>query len=77
MQNEHGTEMTEVEIIREAMNLLADVNCLLYETKSPEAIAAAWMADCLLKYLQVIHRGDDVLLASADYTSYESQIYKK
>jgi len=74
VKNEHGIEMTEKEIIKEAMNLLADVCCLLYETESPEAIAAAWMSDCLIKYLQVIHRGDNLLLASADYNEYEAGI---
>jgi len=77
MKNENGIEMTEKEILKEALDLMSDVCCLLYETQSDKAVAAAFMADSLIKYLQVIYRDDDVLSAAADYTAYEENVYLK
>jgi hypothetical protein len=73
MINEHGKEMTEKEILKEALNLMGEVCCLLFETESDQAKASAFMADSLIKYLQVIVRDDDVLLAAADYSAYEEE----
>lgn len=73
MKNEHGIEMTEKEIIGESLKLMADVCCLLFETETDEGHAGAYMADSLLKYLQVVHREDDVLMAACDYTAYEEK----
>lgn len=77
MMNEDGKEMSEEEILEEACNLVSDACCLLFETKSDEGHASAFMADNLLKYLQVIKRGDDVLSAAADYSAYEQKVYEE
>ena len=77
MKDEHGIEMDEKKILRESMDLMSDVCCLLFETESDKAHAAAFMADSLIKYLQVIHRDDNVLSASADYTAYEQEYLDK
>jgi len=77
MKDENGNEMTEKDILKDSLELMADVCGLLFETNSEECHAAAFMADSLIKYLQVIYRGDNVLSASADYTSYENEIYLK
>jgi len=77
MIDESGTTMTEKQMIKEAMELTADICSLLYETETGEAHAAAFMADNLLKYLQVIYRDDNVLDAAADYTAYEEERYLK
>ncbi len=77
MKNENGIEMPEKDILQEALELMSHVCCLLFETESDKAVAAAFMADSLLKYLQVIYRDDDVLSASADYTAYEENVYIK
>lgn len=77
MINENGKKMTEKEILKESLDLMANVLCLLFETKSHKSVAAAFMADSLIKYLQVIYRGDDVLRASADYTAYEEEVFQR
>lgn len=77
MKDENGNEMSDKDIIKESLDLMSDVCCLLFETNSDQAIAAAYMADSLIKYLQVIYRGDDVLSAAADYTGYENNVYLK
>jgi len=77
MIDENGIEMTEQDILQAAIELMGEVLCLLYETESPQGNAAGFMADSLTKYLQVIIRGDDVLSASADYTAYEEEVYRK
>jgi hypothetical protein len=77
MRHEDGHKMTEKEILKESMYLMTEVNCLLFETTTDNGIAAAWMADSLIKYLQVIYHGDDVLLAAAEYKEYEEKIYQK
>jgi len=73
MIDESGKEMTEKEIIKCALDHLSDTCCFLFETKSPEGHALAFMVDAALKYGQVIYRGDDVLIAAADYTAYEEE----
>lgn len=77
MQDENGKEMTEEQLLDEAAQIMGDVCCFLFETESAEGHAAAFMADCLLKYLQVAKRGDNVLSAAADYTAYEQEVYNR
>ncbi len=74
---ENGKHMSEKQLLKEALDLIADACCLLFETEEPESQAAAFMTDSVLKYLQVIYRDDDVLLASADYTAYEQKVYER
>lgn len=71
------SDLSEQEIIKTALDHLAESLCWVYETKSPEGHALAFMVDSAVKYGQVIMRGDDVLLASADYTEYENEISRK
>lgn len=55
--DENGKLMTEEDKLREALDMLGDVSCLLYETETVEGIAAAFMVDSAVKYLQVVSRG--------------------
>lgn len=77
MKNENGIEMSEKDILHETLGLMADVCSLLFETQSDKAVAAAFMADSLIKYLQVIYRDHDVLRAACDYEAYEHEVYVK
>ena len=52
------------------------VCCLLYETTEETSHAAAFMADNLIKYLQVIRRGHNILSAASDYNAYEEEVYQ-
>lgn len=67
----------EKEILKEALDQLGNILCFLYEVKSPEAVAATFMCDSLIKYMQVIHRGDNVLSATSDYTQYEEEVFQR
>ena len=75
MKDENGEEMPEKQILKECMDLMGNVCCLLFETDCDEAHAAAFMADTLLKYITVIYREDNILLAAADYNGYEEGVY--
>lgn len=66
-----GIDLTEKEIIKEAMNHLSEACCFLFEVESLEGRSLAFMADAVLKLAQVIYRDDDPLMAAADYTAYE------
>jgi hypothetical protein len=77
MLDTDGKEMSEEKIFEEACGLVSDACGLLFETESSEGHAAGFMADNLLKYLQMIKRGDDVLMASADYSAYEQIVYEE
>ncbi len=74
IDDETGLEMTEKDILKEALELMSEVLGLLFETKTTAGNSAGFMADSLIKYLQVIYRDDDILLASADYTAYEEEV---
>ena len=77
MYKEDGTEMTEMDLLCDARALMADVISLLYETESAAGNSAAWMADSLLKYLQVVICEDDLLSASIDYQAYEERKFRE
>jgi len=47
--------MTEEEILKDAIGLLSDACCLLYELESEQGIAAAYMANAVIKYADAIH----------------------
>lgn len=74
---ETGLEMTEKEIIKEALDHLAEVCCLAFELESDEGHAFAWMVDSAIKYAQVIYRDDNVLRAACDYTAYEEEVCER
>ncbi len=71
MKDENGKILTEGEKIKEALEHLSEACCFLFETESDAANALAFMVDAALKYGQVIYRGDNVLMAAADYNAYE------
>ncbi len=77
MRDENGNELSEQEIIKDALNHLAEGLCFAYELQSDEGRAFAFMLDSVVKYGQVIMRGDDVLLAAADYTGYEQEVSER
>ena len=72
-----GLKMTEKEILKEALELMSEVCGLLFETETLVGHSAGFMADALIKYLQVIYRDDDILLAAADYNAYEEEVYSR
>lgn len=74
MKDNLGIEITEKELIKKALCHLSDACSYLFETNSEAGNALAFMVDSSLKFGQVIYRGDDVLLASADYTKYEEGV---
>lgn len=57
--------------------MLSDACCILFETNDEESHALAFMVDAALKYGTVISRGDNVLTAAADFSSYEEGLMKK
>ena len=77
MNDENGNKVSEKEIIKVSLDMLAEACCLLFETESPEGHALAFMVDSAMKYGQVIYRDDNVLSAAADYTGYESRLYEE
>ncbi len=74
MLDETGRELTEKELLKEALELMSDVCCLLFETESTQGHACAFMADSLIKYMQVVYRDDDVLRAACNYEEYENEV---
>lgn len=75
MKDENGKKLSEEEILQEALNLISDACCLLFEIESPEITPLAFMTDAVLKLGQVIRNGDDPRSAAADYTAYENKKY--
>lgn len=77
MKDHQGNELSELDIIKGALEHLAEAVGHLYETTSPEGHALAAMAEAALKYGTVISRGDDVLTAIADMTAYEAKVFEE
>jgi hypothetical protein len=69
----NGTEMTEKELIKEALNHISDACCFLFETDSSEGHALAFMCDSMLKYGQVIYNDDNPIDATSDFNAYEQR----
>ncbi len=76
MTDENDKKLEEKELIKETLDNLANALCFVYETESNEGHALAFMVDSALKYGQVILRGHNVLSASADYTTYEQEVFE-
>lgn len=72
-----GKEMTDQEILKESLDMLANVVAFLYETESFEGQSCAFMCDSLIKYMQVVYRGDNLLDAASDYNAYEEECYQQ
>lgn len=68
-------ELTEKELIHYALNDLSEALAKGFELKSPEGKAFAFMIDSAIKYGQVIKRNDCPLHATADYTTYEQEVF--
>lgn len=64
-------KVSDKEIIKESIELLANACEMLFECEDDNTKSLAFMVDCALKYAQVIHRGDNILLAAIDYDKYE------
>jgi hypothetical protein len=77
MIDEKGNKLSEKDILKTALDHLGEACCFLYETESDQCHALAFIVDSALKLGQVIHRDDDILSASADYTAYENECFKK
>lgn len=77
MMDENGKEMSEADIFKEALDLMASVCEILFETESDEGHTCAIMADNLIKYMQVVSRGDNILAAFCNYEEYEYEHHEK
>jgi hypothetical protein len=77
MKDENGKELSEKELIKDALGLLSEACVPLFETESIEGQALAFMVDSALKYGQVVYRDKDVLSAAADYNSFEEKLYEE
>jgi hypothetical protein len=77
MKDINNLQLTEQDKIKCAMDHIAEACCFLFECESPAGEAAAFMADSLLKYANVIFNGDSPLKAACDYNAYEEEIYEK
>lgn len=77
MMDENGIKLSDKEIIDCALAHLAEACAFLFETESNEGNVLAFMADSLIKCATVVSRGDDVLLAAADYNKYECKVYSE
>jgi hypothetical protein len=67
MKNIDGTEMSDKEIMKVALDHIADAACFLFEINSDEGIAAAFMCDTLLHYVSAIYKDRDPRLSEDDY----------
>ena len=75
MKDENGNDVTDKELMKEALNHLANAICLLFEAESKELKQFCFVVDSALKLGQVIYRDDDPLDAACDYAEYENKVY--
>ena len=64
MIDENGVKLSDDELIKNALDHLAEACAFLFETEDREGHALAFMVDSALKYGEVVRRGEDVLLAT-------------
>lgn len=59
MKDENGNTVPEKEILKEALDHLAEANFFLYDLESAEGIAMACMLNGVIHYGESIYRGLD------------------
>lgn len=77
MKDENGVVLSENEILKTALDHIAEACCFLFELESDRGQAVAWMADSLLKYGNVVYNDDCPIMASCDYQKYEERKYQE
>lgn len=78
MQNENGTILTDKELLREALDHMAEALCFLFETEDPLYHSLAFMCDSTIKLGTVIlNDGDRILDAGANWEGYEAELYER
>lgn len=71
MKHKNGEKLSDDELIKTALDHMAEALCFLFETQDREGQALAFMLDSAIKYGTVVLAGGDVLDASADFTRWE------
>ena len=67
--------MSDQQLMKMALDHLAEALAFLYEIETDVGIAAATMVDNSIKYLYPIYHGDDPRDSSSNFDSYEHSIY--
>lgn len=75
MVDEEGNELSEKEILKTAMDHIAEACCFLFECDSPEIQVIGALADTLLKLGNVIMHDESPLTASVGYDEFAEQKY--
>ena len=76
-ENGNVRDLTEKEILKTALDHMAEALCFAFELQTPEGEAVAFMLDSVVKYAQVVYHGDSPKDASCDYTQYEQMVYQR
>jgi len=63
MIDEKGVELSDRDLLRGGLELIADACCQLYEIESAEGHAVAYMADAVLRYGQAVYNDRDPRLS--------------
>lgn len=59
MIDESGNKISDEDLMKMALEHLAEACCCLYEIESDTGIAAAFMADAALRYTQAVYHDKD------------------
>ncbi len=78
MRDENGIELSDREVLHEALNHMADALAFLFETDDPLYKSLAFMLDSVIKLGTVIYNDPDRILdATAVWQSYEDELYHR
>ena len=77
MIDENGNEMSDKEILKSALDHLAEACCFLYEIEDESFHSLGFMVDSCLKLGTVLLNDGNVLNAAADYSAYEQELFEK
>jgi len=77
MIDENGKKLEDKEILKGALDHMAEALGHLFETKSTLCQSLAFSLDSLIKLGTVIYHDDDILNASCNWEKYEDELYNK
>lgn len=77
MIDENGIKLTDKEILKGALDHMAEALCHLFETDHPIFQSIAFMLDSTIKLGTVILNDGSILDASSNWEKYESELYEK
>jgi hypothetical protein len=69
--------MNERQLLKHALDHIAEAISALYETTTTEYQAFCFVVDSALKLGTVLYHGDSILDASANWESYEKELYDR